>query len=60
MTSTGISKSIIVSAMLKDVDERFGRDGCIDRINSFDKICFIAKDGSLIDFDTIDRIYVEY
>ena len=60
MTGTGISKSVITSAMLKDVNKRFGRAGCIDQVNKFDKITLITKGGFLIDFEDIDRIIIEY
>ena len=60
MTSTGISKSVIISAMLKEVNDRFGKTGCIDQLQKFDNIQLITKGGSLIDMNEIDRIYVEY
>jgi len=60
MTSTGINKLVLTSAMLKDVNIRFGRTGCIDQVNKFDKITLITKGGFLIDFEDIDRVSVEY
>jgi hypothetical protein len=55
MTGTGISKSVLIDAMQKDVQKRFGIPA-----PKFKKIWLITPGGMITDFDNTERRYVEY
>lgn len=55
MTGTGISKSVLIDAMQKDVQERFNVPA-----PKFTKIWLITPGGIITDLDTIEKVYVEY
>lgn len=65
MTRTSISKSTITNAILRDINERFTYKRISSELepnatNKITNIVLVMKNGSEIDFDSIDRIYVEY
>lgn len=59
MTGYRIEKDLLISTMLSAVNKLTGREGCIDRLEKFNKIQLIDKGGMIIDFDEIERIHVE-
>jgi hypothetical protein len=54
-----IGKYAIEEALRENVLMRFGTS-MFDPKKGFSKVTLVTKDGRLIDFETIDRVIVEY